>query len=214
VSRPHKIRQQDSRIGYSFLYAGCGYGGSCLPKDVTALIRSGEACGHPLRILNAVAEVNEAQRHVLTARIVRRFGEDLTGRHFAVWGLAFKPNTDDMREAPSRVLIADLLQRGATIAAYDPVAMAMAMAMAMAEAGRVFAGQEGLAGLAFAPNPLAACEGADALVIVTEWKEFRSPDFEGMKRALKSPLVFDGRNVFDPEFVRHAGLEYFGIGRR
>lgn len=192
----------DSRIGYSFLYAGCGYGGSCFPKDVKALIKTASEHGHDLRLLNAVERANEVQKHVLTEKVVRRFGDDLTGKRFAVWGLAFKPNTDDMRDAPSRTLIADLLERNATIAAFDPVAMD--------EARHLFSGVDGID---FVPNALAACNGADALVIVTEWKEFRSPDFPAMKSALKNPLIFDGRNVFEPAFVRSEGFEYYGIGR-
>lgn len=192
----------DSRIGYSFLYAGCGYGGSCFPKDVKALIKTASEHGHDLRLLSAVERANEIQKHVLTEKIVRRFGDDLTGKRFAVWGLAFKPNTDDMRDAPSRTLIADLLQRNATIAAFDPVAID--------EARHLF---NGVRGIDFVPNALAACDGADALVIVTEWKEFRSPNFPEMKSALKSPLIFDGRNVFEPAFVRKEGFEYYGIGR-
>lgn len=193
----------DSRIGYSFLYAGCGFGGSCFPKDVKALIKTASEHGHDLRLLNAVEEANDAQKHVLTRKIVRRFGDDLTGMRFAVWGLAFKPNTDDMREAPSRSLIADLLERNATVAAFDPVAAD--------EARQVF---RGVGGIDFLPSALAACEGADALVIVTEWKEFRSPDFVAMKSLLRNPLIFDGRNVFEPTFVRAEGFEYYGIGRR
>lgn len=192
----------DSRIGYSFLYAGCGYGGSCFPKDVKALINTASENGHDLKLLQAVEKANEAQKHVLAEKIVRRFGLDLAGKRFAVWGLAFKPNTDDMRDAPSRALIADLLQRGAKITAFDPVAMD--------EARHIFAGQDGIE---FAPSGQSACEGADALVIVTEWKEFRSPDFATLKSALKNPLIFDGRNVFDPAFVKSEGFEYYGIGR-
>lgn len=193
----------DSRIGYSFLYAGCGFGGSCFPKDVKALIKTASEYGHDLRLLAAVQEANESQKHVLTDKIVRKFGEDLSGKRIAVWGLAFKPNTDDMRDAPSRSLICDLLKRNATVAAYDPVAAD--------EARRVFNAVEGID---FVPNALAACQDADALVIVTEWKEFRSPDFMAMKSMLKNPLIFDGRNVFEPAIVRGEGFEYHGIGRR
>lgn len=192
----------DSRIGYSFLYAGCGYGGSCFPKDVKALIKTASENGHDLKLLHAVEQANDAQKHVLGEKIVRRFGNDLTGKRFALWGLAFKPNTDDMRDAPSRTLIADLLKRGAAVVAYDPVAVD--------EARRVFAAQEGIS---FAPSAQAACEGADALIIATEWKEFRSPDFAALKSALNNPLVFDGRNVFDPVLVKREGFEYYGIGR-
>ena len=192
----------DPRIGYHFLYAGCGYGGSCFPKDVKALIKTGADSGHTLRVLNAVEDANDAQKLVLVDKIVERFGEDLTGRHFAVWGLAFKPNTDDMREAPSRVIIAELFRRGATVTAYDPVAMT--------EARRVF-GED--ARLLYAERPMQALDDADALLIVTEWKEFRSPDFDVIKAKLKSGIIFDGRNIFDPALPRKAGLTYLSIGR-
>jgi len=192
----------DPRIGYHFLYPGVGYGGSCFPKDVQALIRTAEESGATLRVLRAVEEANVRQKRVLEEKIVRRFGEDLTGRHFALWGLAFKPNTDDMREAPSRVLVHGLLARGATVCAYDPVAMR--------EAQRVFAV---LNGLTFADTPLAAVAGADALLIVTEWKEFRSPDFAAIAAALKQAVIFDGRNLYDPAVPRAAGFEYHAIGR-
>ena len=192
----------DPRIGYHFLYAGCGYGGPCFPKDVKALIKTGADSGHTLRVLNAVEDANDAQKLVLVDKIVERFGEDLTGRHFAVWGLAFKPNTDDMREAPSRVIIAELFRRGATVTAYDPVAMT--------EARRVF-GED--ARLRYAERPMQALDDADALLIVTEWKEFRSPDFDVIKAKLKSGIIFDGRNIFDPALPRKAGLTYLSIGR-
>ncbi len=192
----------DPRIGYHFLYAGCGYGGSCFPKDVKALIKTGTDAGHALHVLNAVEDANDAQKLVLVDKIVSRFGEDLSGKHFALWGLAFKPNTDDMREAPSRVIIAELFRRGATVTAYDPVAMD--------ESRRIF-GDE--ARLTYADRPMQALDGADALVIVTEWKEFRSPDFDAIKAKLKSPLIFDGRNIFDPALPRQAGLTYLSIGR-
>jgi UDPglucose 6-dehydrogenase len=193
----------DPRIGYHFLYPGVGYGGSCFPKDVKAIIKSGRDAGLELQVLEAVERANDAQKHVLPAKISRRFGADLAGRRFALWGLAFKPNTDDMREAPSRVLIADLLARGASVCAYDPAAMP--------EARRIYAGE---VRVAFAESPLAAAAGADALVIVTEWKEFRSPDFDGLKGRLRQPVIFDGRNLYDPELVRSAGFEYFPIGRK
>jgi UDPglucose 6-dehydrogenase len=193
----------DPRIGYHFLYPGVGYGGSCFPKDVKAIIKSGRDAGLELQVLEAVERANDAQKHVLPAKIVRRFGAALAGRRFALWGLAFKPNTDDMREAPSRVLIADLLARGAAVCAYDPAAMP--------EARGIYAGE---ARVAFAESPLAAAAGADALVVVTEWKEFRSPDFDGLKGRLKQPVIFDGRNLYDPEVVRSAGFEYFPIGRK
>jgi UDPglucose 6-dehydrogenase len=192
----------DPRIGYHFLYPGVGYGGSCFPKDVQALQRTGGEYGLDLKILDAVEQVNHAQKEVLAGKIVKRFGESLAGRHFALWGLAFKPNTDDMREAPSRVLVAELLRRGATVAAYDPVAIE--------EARGIFKAQPGVR---FAASPMAALDGADALAIVTEWKEFRSPDFTAIKAALKTPSIFDGRNLYEPSEVRRHGLEYFTIGR-
>ncbi|GAB4057730.1 UDP-glucose/GDP-mannose dehydrogenase family protein [Uliginosibacterium sediminicola] len=193
----------DPRIGWHFLYAGCGYGGSCFPKDVQALIRTSNAAEQPMLVLQAVEAANERQKHVLVDKIVARFGEDLAGKRFALWGLAFKPNTDDMREAPSRVIVDELFKRGARITAYDPVAMH--------EAKRIFGDDERLS---FAEQPMAALEGADALVIVTEWKEFRSPDFAAIRARLKSPVIIDGRNIFSPELPRAAGLEYSGIGRK
>ncbi|MBP7790429.1 MAG: UDP-glucose/GDP-mannose dehydrogenase family protein [Zoogloea sp.] len=192
----------DPRIGYHFLYAGCGYGGSCFPKDVKALIKTGADVGHALHVLNAVEDANDAQKLVLVNKIVAHFGEDLSGKHFALWGLAFKPNTDDMRDAPSRVIIAELFRRGATVTAYDPVAMT--------ESRRIFGDEPRLA---YAERPMQALDNADALVIVTEWKEFRSPDFDVIKAKLKSPLIFDGRNIFDPALPRQAGLSYLSIGR-
>ena len=193
----------DPRIGYDFLYPGCGYGGSCFPKDVKALIRTAaDQAGMELKVLGAVEAANDAQKHVLSHKIKARLGNDLTGKHFAVWGLAFKPQTDDMREAPSRALVADLLAAGATLTAYDPAAMP--------EARRIFATEPRLS---YAETPMHTLEGADALVIVTEWKEFRSPDFDAVKAHLKAPLIFDGRNLYDPKWVRAKGIEYFPIGR-
>jgi UDPglucose 6-dehydrogenase len=191
----------DPRIGYQFLYAGIGYGGSCFPKDVKALIRTAEEAGGTLPVLEAVEQVNAEQKRVLAKKILKRFGR-LSGRRIAVWGLAFKPNTDDMREAPSRVLIEELLSNGATVSAYDPVAMNAAKS-AFAD----------LKGIVFAESPLAALEGADALAVVTEWKEFRSPDFQAIRARLKTPAIFDGRNLYDPEEMKRAGLEYFPVGR-
>ena len=192
----------DPRIGYHFLYPGCGYGGSCFPKDVKALIKTAQDDANiTLKGLTAVEEANDAQKHVLTKKIQQKFG-DLKGKHFALWGLAFKPNTDDMREATSRELIADLFAAGATVSAYDPVAMH--------ETQRIF-GDE--ARLTYADSPMAELDGADALVIATEWKEFRSPDFEAIKATLKNPVIFDGRNLYDPKFVRNSGIDYFAIGR-
>lgn len=193
----------DSRIGYDFLYAGCGYGGSCFPKDVKALIKTAhDDAGIELKVLRAVEDANDAQKHVLAGKIKTRFGTNLTGKRFALWGLAFKANTDDMREAASREVIGDLLGMGATVTAYDPVAKH--------EAQRLYSGESRLS---YAENPMSALDGADALVIVTEWKEFRSPDFDAIKAKLKSPVVFDGRNLYDPKLVRGMGLEYFAIGR-
>ena len=192
----------DPRIGYDFLYSGCGYGGSCFPKDVKALISTGSNNGYDLKVLNAVEAANDAQKQVLTQKIKKQFGDNLAGKHFAVWGLAFKPNTDDMREATSRVLIGDLLQAGATVTAYDPVAMP--------EAKRIF---KSVQGLGFAETPSQALNNADALVIVTEWKEFRSQDFSHIKQKLKANIIFDGRNLYDPQAVKNAGIEYQSIGR-
>mgnify|MGYP000566001801 CR=1 FL=1 len=192
----------DPRIGYHFLYPGCGYGGSCFPKDVQALNRTATEYGQNLKVLQAVEDANDEQKTILTQKIVKRFGENLSGMTFALWGLAFKPNTDDMREAPSRVLIADLISRGAKVRAYDPVATH--------EAQRVMSD---LQGIEFVDSPTAALEGSDALAIVTEWKEFRAQDFGVIKAKLKQAVVFDGRNLYDPKHPRAAGLEYFPIGR-
>jgi UDPglucose 6-dehydrogenase len=192
----------DPRIGFHFLYPGVGYGGSCFPKDIKALIHTAFEVGNKLRILQAVEEVNNDQKTVLTAKIVDRIGHNLTGKTIAIWGLSFKPNTDDMREAPSRVLIKDLLSRGAKIHAYDPVAST--------EARRVF-GEEPR--IIYAEGPIEALEGADVLVIVTEWQEFRAPDFDAIKAKLKIPLIFDGRNLYEPSMMNDIGFEYISIGR-
>ncbi len=192
----------DPRIGTQFLYAGAGYGGSCFPKDVKALIRSASEAGQALELLGAVESVNERQKQLLADKIVARYGKDLSGKRFALWGLAFKPGTDDMREAPSRVLIDRLTSLGAQVVAYDPVAAD--------EARRSMPDQQGLS---YADSASAALEGADALVIVTEWKEFRSPDFDAIRNTLKEPLVFDGRNLFEPALMEELGIEYHGIGR-
>jgi UDPglucose 6-dehydrogenase len=192
----------DPRIGYHFLYPGAGYGGSCFPKDVQALMRTADEVGMNLLILEAVEQANALQKQVLAQKILKRFGSDLKGLNFALWGLAFKPNTDDMREAPSRVLVAELLERGASVTAYDPVAMDEARHIYKAESR-----------VRFADSPMAALEGADALAIVTEWKEFRSPDFQRVKQVLRTPAIFDGRNLYDPAEVRQNGLEYYPIGR-
>ncbi|MRD55469.1 nucleotide sugar dehydrogenase [Betaproteobacteria bacterium LSUCC0115] len=191
----------DSRIGYSFLYAGCGYGGSCFPKDVKALIKTASENGHTLQVLTAVEDANEAQKSVLVNKITTAFGKDLKGKRFALWGLAFKPNTDDMREAPSRVIIDALLARGATVCAYDPVAID--------EAKRVLG-----ASIDYANRAVDAIEGADALVIVTEWKEFRSPSFDLLAEKLKTKRIFDGRNLYDPAMPAQYGIIYEAIGRK
>jgi UDPglucose 6-dehydrogenase len=193
----------DPRIGYQFLYPGAGYGGSCFPKDVRALQRTAAEAGRPLRLLAAVDQVNEAQKHVLGEKIRARFGPKLSGKRFAVWGLSFKPNTDDMREAASRVLIADLIAAGASVRAYDPVAGD--------EARRLYSDERRVEIVASA---LAALEGAEALAIITEWQEFRSPDFAAIKAKLATPAIFDGRNLYDPAVVRRHGIEYFPIGRK
>ncbi|RTL24179.1 MAG: UDP-glucose/GDP-mannose dehydrogenase family protein [Burkholderiales bacterium] len=192
----------DTRIGYQFLYAGTGYGGSCFPKDVKALVKTAADTGIPLQVLTAVEAANERQKRVLVDKVVARFGADLTGRRFAIWGLAFKPNTDDMREAPSLVVIDELTKRGATVAAYDPVSMT--------EAARVLGPRDDVT---LVERAEAALQGADALLIVTEWKEFRTPDFDTIKATLKAPVVFDGRNLYEPKLMKAMGIEYSGIGR-
>jgi UDPglucose 6-dehydrogenase len=193
----------DPRIGYSFIYPGTGYGGSCFPKDVKALIRSARDAGHQPDILGAVETVNARQKEVLVHKMRRHFGEQLAGRTVALWGLAFKPNTDDMREAPARTIIDMLLAAGARVRAYDPVALE--------EARRIY----GARGSEFTPcrNAYEAAEGADALAIATEWQEFRSPDFERLRQLLKQPLIFDGRNLYDPAVLARFGFTYYGVGR-
>ena len=192
----------DPRIGYSFIYPGAGYGGSCFPKDVKALIYSAREHGLDARLLASVEAVNERQKSVLFEKINRYFHGKLSGRTLALWGLAFKPNTDDMREAPSRTLMDALWSAGATVRAYDPVAMP--------EARRAYGER---ADLVLAESAEQALAGADALAIVTEWQEFRSPDFDVIRDALRSPAIFDGRNLYDPALVRSFGLRYFAIGR-
>lgn len=192
----------DPRIGYAFIYPGAGYGGSCFPKDVQALERTARAAGYVPSILSAVEQVNHAQKHKLAALITRHFGSELGGRTLAVWGLSFKPNTDDMREAPSRYLLEDLWRAGARVRAYDP--------QARHEAERIF-GQR--PDLYLASDPYDAVEGADALVIVTEWKIFWAPDFARLERSLRARVIFDGRNIYDPRMVEEHGIAYYGIGR-
>jgi UDPglucose 6-dehydrogenase len=193
----------DPRIGYQFLYPGVGFGGSCFPKDVKALQRTAQDAGKPLRVVNAVGEVNEAQKHVLGSKIRERFQNQLRGKCVALWGLAFKANTDDMREAPSLALIDDLVAAGAKVRAYDPAAAH--------EAKKIFAQSPAVA---IVPHAMDALQGADVLAIVTEWQEFRSPDFAAIKKALKTPAIFDGRNLYDPAALRAQGLEYYPIGRK
>lgn len=192
----------DSRIGYSFIYPGAGYGGSCFPKDVKALAATARKNNIDPLVIQAVEDVNARQKMVIVDKIVKQFGENLNGRIFALWGLAFKPNTDDMREAPSRVIMEALWARGATVRAFDPEAME--------EAARLYKGNDQLI---LTDTALAACEGADALIVVTEWKAFRALDMDGVKERLNAPILFDGRNVYDPVRLREAGFTYHGIGR-
>ncbi len=200
-----RVRQgigSDSRIGYSFIFPGTGYGGSCFPKDVQALLRSAQNVGYEPKILAAVEAVNDRQKSLMVRKIQKVLGNKLAGRHFAMWGLAFKPNTDDMREAPSRVIMEALWEAGATVAVHDPVAMP--------EARRLYGNRKDLT---LADDPQAALKGADALIIVTEWQLFRSPDFDEIKAALKEPLIFDGRNLYDPALMKSFGIRYFAVGR-
>jgi len=199
----------DPRIGYGFLYAGVGYGGSCFPKDVQALLHTAAGHGQRLQILEAVRSVNDAQKRVLVDKIVRRFGTDLHGRTFALWGLSFKPNTDDMREAPSRVMIKALVDRGARVVAYDPIAIPEAKRVLAEDLGASVLGDSRVL---YAESPMKAVQDADALIVMTEWKAFKSPNFAALKSALKQPIVFDGRNLYDPA-IRNQGFEYFAIGR-
>lgn len=200
----------DSRIGYGFLYSGTGYGGSCFPKDVSALSKTAKEHGRDLKILDAVEAVNDLQKYILVGKIEKRFGSDLSNMKFALWGLAFKPNTDDMREAPSRVIIQELVKRGASVVAHDPVSMPEARHCLEQD----FKGNlEGLKKVSMVEDPMAALEACDALIIVTEWKAFRSPDFDLLKAKLKSPIIFDGRNLYEPLAMQELGIEYQGIGR-
>jgi UDPglucose 6-dehydrogenase len=192
----------DPRIGYHFIYPGAGYGGSCFPKDVKALVRSARDHAFDSVLLRAVEDVNQRQKRVLFQKISQHFADKLAGKTIALWGLAFKPNTDDMREAPSRTLIEALWAAGARVRAYDPVAMD--------EARRIYGERADLTLVNAAGDALT---GADALAILTEWQEFRSPDFEAIRKALKSPVIFDGRNLYDPEMVQGFGLSYYAIGR-
>jgi UDPglucose 6-dehydrogenase len=192
----------DSRIGFQFIYPGIGYGGSCFPKDVRALDHLAKERGTGAQLLSAVHTTNERQKQKLSDRILSRLGPDLTGRTVAVWGLAFKPNTDDMREAPSRVLMEAIWAAGGRVVAFDPEAM---------DNCRTIYGERD--DLRYAENKEAALDGADCLAICTEWKAFRSPDFEGIKQRLTSALIFDGRNLYDPQYMAALGIEYYAIGR-
>ena len=190
----------DSRIGLRFFFPGIGYGGSCFPKDVKALMTTAKEAGEPLQILDAVEAVNAKQKSLFLDKIRAKFGDDLEGLRFGLWGLSFKPQTDDMREAPSLVLIEGLLERGATVSAYDPEAM---------EEARHILGDK----VRFADSKMEAIEGVDALILVTEWHEFRNPDWEGVTAAMRQKVIFDGRNIFDPNQVRSWGYDYHGVGR-
>jgi UDPglucose 6-dehydrogenase len=200
----------DPRIGYSFLYAGTGYGGSCFPKDVDALCRTAGEYGHELQVLDAVQRVNLAQKQVLLQKVWAHFGRKLAGRSFAVWGLAFKPGTDDMREAPSRFIIEALLRAGAQVRAHDPVAQEQA---ARALAGDLQDDPGLLRNITFVAKPMDAVHGADALIVLTEWKNYKSPNLRALRDALRSPLVLDGRNIYEPHAMAANGLTYMGIGR-
>jgi len=190
----------DDRVGSRFLFAGCGYGGSCFPKDVQAIVRTAQEIGYDFKILRAVEDVNEAQKHLLARMVKQHFGEKLTGRRFALWGLAFKPNTDDMREAPAVVIAEELMAAGAKIRACDPEAIA--------ECKRHYLGGR----IEYSETPMEALDGADALILVTEWNEFRRPDFDEVKRRLKSPVIFDGRNIYRRKTLEPLGFTYYGIG--
>ncbi len=192
----------DSRIGYKFIYPGVGYGGSCFPKDIKALIHMSSAVAYDSRILKAVEAVNQDQKHLLVQKLISHFGQNLKGKTFAVWGLAFKPQTDDMREAPAIVIIRALIAAGAKIRAFDPVAMQ--------EAKRIFGNLEGLS---LCGDEYEALKGADAMLLITEWRQFRYPDFKRIKAELKEAVIFDGRNQYDPKALRELGFTYYGIGR-
>ena len=199
VNNVRKGIGSDARIGNSFIYPGIGYGGSCFPKDVKALVKSSAALGHKLRILEAVEDVNNDQKTILIKKIIKKFGEDLKGKHFAFWGLSFKPETDDMREAPSLVMVDELTKRGATVCAYDPVAAN--------EAKKIIGNK-----ITYSKDAYSALKNADALILLTEWREFRSPDWEKVRNELKSPILFDGRNIYESSELSSNGFIYAGIG--
>jgi UDPglucose 6-dehydrogenase len=200
----------DPRIGYSFLYAGTGYGGSCFPKDVQALIRTAAENRQELKILHAVEEVNASQKRVLIEKVFARYGKDLTGKTFALWGLAFKPNTDDMRDAPSRVIVSELLKAGARIVAHDPVASKEAQRVLKLDLAKL---PNLLENFEIVSKPMEAVVGVDALLIATEWKMYRSPNWTAVKEAMKASVIFDGRNLYEPEMMKAEGISYFAIGR-
>jgi len=192
----------DPRIGYHFIYPGCGYGGSCFPKDVSALEKTAKQVGYDAKLLTAVESVNNKQKTILFDRINNYFNGDLKGKTIAMWGLSFKPNTDDMRDAPSRVLMEALWAAGASVRAYDPEAME--------ETKRIYGQREGLT---LCEEPMDVFDGADAMTLLTEWRIFRSPDFDAIKNALSSPVIFDGRNVYNPSLLAEMGFDYYGMGR-
>jgi UDPglucose 6-dehydrogenase len=201
VNNVRKGIGSDSRIGNSFIYPGIGYGGSCFPKDVKAIIKSGEENGYDLRVLQSVEDVNNDQKHVLVEKIKSEFGNNLNGKHFGLWGLSFKPDTDDMREAPSIIIAKELIALGATVSAYDPVADAEA---------KKHLGNS----ISYSDNSYSALKGADALLLLTEWKEFRFPEWNRIKDLLKTPIIFDGRNIYNSSELRTDGFVYHGIGTK
>lgn len=193
----------DERIGYSFIYPGAGYGGSCFPKDVKALHKIAQEHGYKANLLTSVEAVNDAQKVVIAQKVIKRFGEDLTGFTFGLWGLAFKPGTDDMREAPAIDVIKELVRRGAKIKTFDPKAMEEAKAFYL----------KGVRNITYYTSKYEVLQDADALILLTEWKEFRSPDFEELKKQLKNPIIFDGRNQYNAFNIEEKGFEYFQIGK-
>lgn len=201
----------DERIGHGFLYAGCGYGGSCFPKDTQALVSTAKMHGHGMAVVSATEAVNERQKRILVDRLVQHAGEDLSGLKIALWGLAFKPNTDDMREAPSRVVIRELLVRGAHVSAYDPVASVEAMKALREDFSQ---DPELLTRFEIVLGDMQALQGADALLVLTEWKNFHNPDFEAMKALMRTPFIVDGRNLYNPQALLALGVAYQGVGRR
>lgn len=203
----NKVRRgigSDKRIGFSFIYPGCGYGGSCFPKDVQALIKTAGSCGYESRLLQSVEDVNQSQKRVLVEKVIHRFGSDLSNRTFAVWGLAFKPDTDDMRESAAITIIKELTAQGASVQVYDPKAMEEAKVCYLKGNDKVL----------YCDSKYEALKGADGLILITEWKEFRSPDFYEIGKLLKTPIIFDGRNQYEAQQVQKYGLDYYQIGVR